>query len=62
MDKCKHKNLQTEILTGYFVNHFPLLPNSSEEVLFDVAEEQHCTASLQPSMQIDAKLQQFLLY
>lgn len=45
MDKSKHKNLQTEILTGYIVNHFPLLPTSSEEVFLDVAEEQHNRAS-----------------
>lgn len=37
MDECKHKNLQTEILAGYIEDHFPLLPNSSDEVLYDVA-------------------------
>lgn len=39
MDECKHKDLQTEILTGFIVHHFPPLANSSEEVFFDVAEE-----------------------
>lgn len=37
MDECKHKNLQTGIFAGYIEDHFPLLPNSSDEVLFDVA-------------------------
>lgn len=37
MHKCKHENLQTEILAGYIEDHFPLLPNSSDEVLLDTA-------------------------
>lgn len=37
MHECKHENLQTEILAGYIEDHFPPLPNSSDEVLFDAA-------------------------
>lgn len=37
LDKCKHKDLQAEILAGYTEDHFQLSPNSTDEVLFDVA-------------------------